>query len=97
MTTAEANERLVKDLRAVVSDAEELLKATAGQAGEKLTEVRSRLAAALESAKDTYDNLEGKTAEAARATDRCIRDHPYETVGVAFGLGLLLGFLFRSK
>jgi ElaB/YqjD/DUF883 family membrane-anchored ribosome-binding protein len=97
MTTAEANERLVKDLKAVVIDAEELMKATAGQAGEKLSEVRARLAAALESAKDTCDILGGKTAEAARATDRCIRDHPYETVGVAFGLGLLLGFLFRSK
>ncbi len=97
MTTAEANERLVKDLKAVVSDAEELMKATAGQAGEKLTEVRSRLAAALEAAKDTCDTFGGKTAEVARATDRCIRDHPYETIGVAFGLGLLVGFLVRSK
>jgi ElaB/YqjD/DUF883 family membrane-anchored ribosome-binding protein len=97
MTTAEANERLVRDLKAVVSDAEELLKATAGQAGEKLTEVRSRLAEALEAAKDTCNTLGGKTAEVARVTDRCIRDHPYETIGVAFGLGLLVGFLVRSK
>ena len=97
MTTAEANERLVRDLKAVVSDAEDLLKATAGQAGEKLGEVRSRLAEALESAKDTCDSLGGKSVEVARATDRCIRDHPYETIGVAFGVGLLVGFLFRNK
>jgi ElaB/YqjD/DUF883 family membrane-anchored ribosome-binding protein len=38
-----------------------------------------------------------KTAAAAKATDRCIRDHPYETIGVAFGVGLLIGFLFRNK
>ena len=97
MTTAEANELLVRDLKAVVSDAEALLKATAGLAGEKLAEVRSRLASALESAKDTCDRLGCQTAAAAKATDRCIRDHPYETIGVAFGVGLLIGFLFRNK
>ena len=97
MTTTEANERLVKDLKAVVSDAEALLMATAGQAGEKLTEIRGRLEEALESAKATYDSLEDKACDTVKATDRCIRDHPYETIGVAFGVGLLLGFLFRGK
>lgn len=93
MTTAEANEQLAKDLKAVVHDAEELLKATAGQAGEKVTEVRHRLEAALESAKGTCHCLEEKTVAAAKATDLCIRKHPYESIGVAFGLGLLIGVL----
>jgi ElaB/YqjD/DUF883 family membrane-anchored ribosome-binding protein len=97
MTTTEANEQLVRDLKAVVRDAEELMKATAGQAGEKLAEVRSRLATALESAKGTCDNLGARTSEAAKATDRCIREHPYQTIGVALGVGLVLGFLLRSK
>jgi ElaB/YqjD/DUF883 family membrane-anchored ribosome-binding protein len=97
MTTAEANEQLVRDLKAVISDAEALLKATAGEAGEKLAEVRARLASALETAKTTCDSMAGKTCAAAKATDRCIRDHPYETIGVAFGVGLLLGFLSRNK
>ena len=97
MTTAEANAKLMGDLKAVARDAEELLRATAGQAGEKLSEVRSRLATALESAKGTCDGLQDKTAAAARATDRCIRDHPYETIGVAFGLGLLVGVLIGRR
>ena len=97
MTTAEANEQLVKDLKAVVRDAEELVKATAGQAGEKLTEVRGRLAAALESAKGTCHELEDKTVAAAKATDCCIRQHPYESIGVAFGVGLLIGVLIRRR
>ncbi len=97
MTTAEANAKLMSDLKAVARDAEELLKATAGQAGEKLSAVRSRLATALESAKGTCDNLQEKTAAAAKATDRCIRDHPYETIGVAFGLGLLAGVLISRR
>jgi len=97
MTTAEANELLVRDLKALISDAEALVKATAGQAGEKLAEVRARLAAALESAKDTCDSLGGKTVATAKATDRCIREHPYETIGVAFGVGLVIGLLVRCK
>jgi ElaB/YqjD/DUF883 family membrane-anchored ribosome-binding protein len=97
MTTAEANQQLARDLKAVVRDAEELIIATAGQAGEKLTEARGRLAVALESAKDTCHKLEEKTVATAKATDRCIREHPYESIGVAFGLGLLIGVILRRK
>jgi ElaB/YqjD/DUF883 family membrane-anchored ribosome-binding protein len=97
MTTEQTNERLAGDLKAVVQDAEELMKATAGQAGEKVAEVRSRLKAALESAKATCQRLEEKTIAAAKATDRTIREHPYESIGIAFGLGLLVGVLVARK
>jgi len=97
MTTEEANAKLVSDLKAVVADAEELLRATAAQAGEKLKDVRGRLATAIESAKATCHGLEEKSGEAVRATDRCIREHPYETIGVAFGLGLLLGIIVSRR
>jgi ElaB/YqjD/DUF883 family membrane-anchored ribosome-binding protein len=93
MSTAEANEKLSGDLRAAVSDAEGVLKAAGGIAGESAHEVRSRLAAAIESAKATCQRLEEKSLAAAKATDRVIRDHPYESIGVAFGLGLLIGVL----
>jgi ElaB/YqjD/DUF883 family membrane-anchored ribosome-binding protein len=96
MTTA-TNEQLIEDLKELVRDAEELMKATAGQAGEKLTEVRGRLSVALESAKQTCDQLQEETADVTSATGRCIRRHPYETIGVAFGLGLLLGVLVGRK
>ena len=97
MTTDQTKERLAGDLKAVVRDAEELMKATAGQAGEKLAEVRTRLAAALESAKATCQRLEEKTIAAAKATDRTIREHPYESIGIAFGVGLLVGVLVARK
>jgi ElaB/YqjD/DUF883 family membrane-anchored ribosome-binding protein len=97
MTTEQANARLASDLKAVVRDAEELMKATAGQVGEKVTELRSRLAAALESAKANCHRLEEKTVAAAKATDRTIREHPYESIGIAFGVGLLVGVLVGRK
>ena len=93
MTTSEANRRLVADLKVVVRDAEDLLKATAGEAGEKLKEVRARLAQALESARLTCAQVQDKTVQAAKATDVAIREHPYESIGIAFGVGLLIGVL----
>ncbi len=97
MTTEQANEKLASELKSVSGDAEELLKATAGQGGEKVSEARKRLAAALDAAKATCQRLEQKTIEAAKATDQCIREHPYQSIGVAFGLGVLIGYLIRRK
>jgi len=97
MTTSEANQRLTGDLKAVAEDAEQLLAATAGQAGEKVKALRVRLTAAMESAKATAERLEEKTIAAAKATDRVIREHPYQTVGIAFGIGVLIGVLVARK
>jgi len=97
MTTQEANQRLAADLKVVMRDAEDLLKATAGEAGEKVKEVRNRLSAALTSARATCDKLQDKTVEAAKATDHVIREHPYESIGVAFGVGLLIGVLVGRR
>jgi len=97
MTTEQVNERLTSDLKAVIRDAEELMKVTAGQAGDKVSEMRSRLTAAIESAKASCHRLEEKTIAAAKATDRTIREHPYESIGIAFGVGLLVGVLVGRK
>jgi len=92
-----ANERLTSDLKTVVHDAEELMNATAGQAGEKVSAARTRLAAAIESAKASYQRVQERTVAAAKATDKTIRAHPYESIGIAFGLGLLVGVLVARK
>ena len=97
MISEHANKRVAGDLNTVVRDAEDLMKATAGQSGEAVNEARGRLAAAVEAAKATCIKLEQTTTAAAKATDRCIREHPYETIGVAFGLGLLIGVLVSRK
>ena len=97
MTTHEANQRLAADMKLVMRDAEDLLKATAGEAGEKVKEVRGRLSSALESAKATCERLQDKTVQAAKATDHVIREHPYESIGIAFGMGLLIGVLVGRR
>jgi len=94
-------EQVKEDLRTLVRDAEDLLKATARDGVEKAKEARSRLSGTLEKAKETCRRLEQSTVDTAkataRATDKVIREHPYETIGVAFGLGLLVGVLVMRR
>ena len=93
----QSTERLMEDLRAVVHDGEELLNAGAQHLSESGVAARERLAAALESAKDLRRKFEARALESARATDRVIREHPYQSIGVAFGIGLLIGVLVNRK
>jgi ElaB/YqjD/DUF883 family membrane-anchored ribosome-binding protein len=94
----EANvEKLMTDLKELTHDAEALMQATAGQAGEKVVELRHRLAGALATAKATCQRLEEKAIAGAKVADKTIREHPYESIGVAFGVGLLIGVLVSRR
>jgi ElaB/YqjD/DUF883 family membrane-anchored ribosome-binding protein len=96
-----SKEKLVSDLRVLVGDTEELLKATAGQAGEKIAVARERIQASLAIYKDKLldaeQALREKTKEAARATDEYVHEHPWQAVGVAAGIGFLLGLLVSRR
>ncbi len=97
MAMSETNPRLKSGRGAVEEDGEKLMSTTEEESSEKIKELRARLAAALDAAKDAAQRLEEKTIAAAKATDRCIREHPYQTIGVAFGLGLLVGVLATRR
>ena len=93
----DSTEKLLQDLRAIVHDGEELLKAGASELSERGTAARERLSAALELAKETGRKLEERAMVTVKATDRVIREHPYESIGIAFGIGMLLGVLINRK
>lgn len=93
----QSTERLLRDLQAVVHDGEELLRAGAQDLSERGVAARERLAAALELAKETKRKIEQRAAAGMKATHRVIREHPYQAVGAAFGLGMLLGMLANRK
>jgi ElaB/YqjD/DUF883 family membrane-anchored ribosome-binding protein len=96
--TNEANiEKIMTDLKTLTRDAEALMKATAGQAGDKAGELRERLAAALDSAKATCQRVEERAIAGAKVADQTIREHPYESIGAAFGIGLLIGVLVGRR
>jgi len=99
--TAVTREKLAADLRAVIDDTEELLRATAGQAGEKVQAARARAEETLRSAKGRLIELGEAGAEkakaAAKATDSYVHENPWQAVGVAAGVGFLIGMLLGRK
>ncbi len=94
-------DKLVSDLKVLIGDTEELLRATAGQAGEKIATARERIQASLavykEKLVDAEHAMMERTKEAARATDEYVHDHPWQAVGVAAGVGVLLGMLIARR
>ena len=94
-------DKLVADLKVVINDAEELLKITAGQAGERAAAVRDRLQKTIEQAKGKLVEVENKaldqTKAAARATDAYVHENPWRSVGIAAGVGLLFGLLLGRR
>ena len=99
--TRVARDRVLADLKALVSDTDDLLKATAGDLSEKAREARARVSEGLERAKVSMDELQAQGLESARVAmkkaDGAIRDHPYESMGIALGVGLIIGALLRGK
>lgn len=96
-STEATREKVVADFKALMRDAEELMKATADDLGEKAKDARARLKVALSEAKDSCAGLEERAAAGAKATDKVIREHPYQSLGVAFGVGLLIGVLVNRR
>jgi ElaB/YqjD/DUF883 family membrane-anchored ribosome-binding protein len=96
-----ARDRLLGDFKTIATDAEALLHATHDDVNEKAREARARLASALDKAKANYKDVKadgfGAAEEALRKADRTIRAHPYETIGIALGVGILLGAILRPK
>jgi ElaB/YqjD/DUF883 family membrane-anchored ribosome-binding protein len=96
-----SRDKLVADLRIVINDAEELLRITAGQAGEKVAAMRDKIQHGLSEAKAKLVEIEGKALEktkvAARATDAYVHENPWKSVGIAAGAAFLIGLLIGRR
>jgi ElaB/YqjD/DUF883 family membrane-anchored ribosome-binding protein len=94
-------EKLAADLRLVISDAEALLRATVGEAGEAATAARAKMRESLESAKLKLGPLGEEAAEqaraAVRAADDYVRANPWQAVGIAALAGIALGLLISRR
>lgn len=98
---AVTKDKLIEDFRIVVADAEDLLKATAGQAGEKVAAARERVQDSLHHAKvklaEAEDVIVLRTKQAARVTDEYVQENPWRAVGIAAGVGLIIGLLIGRR
>ena len=96
-----STEKLMQDMRAVIFDAEELLKATAAQSGERLEKVRIKVEDSLKAARSrlqqTGDDVEAQARDAMRELDEQVRANPWAAAGIAAGVGLLVGLLIGRR
>jgi ElaB/YqjD/DUF883 family membrane-anchored ribosome-binding protein len=99
--TDAARQKLTEDFKALYSDTEELLRATATQTGERVTAARARVEERLREARaaaaEMGEDVLSRTRAAAESADRTVRTHPWESVAVAAGIGFLLGMLTARR
>lgn len=81
----------------LADDANDLLDSTAAATEHTVVEARNRLKAALAAAGETYNRAKAKAVQGAQATDKAIRDNPYAAIGIAFGIGAVLGYLLSRR
>ena len=81
----------------LVEDAQALLGATAHVAEKKVVKARKRLTAAIEQGRETWNQVQEKAVAGAKAADEVVRDHPYQSIGVALGIGALVGYLLGRR
>jgi ElaB/YqjD/DUF883 family membrane-anchored ribosome-binding protein len=93
--------QLIDDLTAVIRDAESLLRATASQTGDRVEEIRARAEDTVRQAKARLEGVEEQALERARVfageADEYVRGNPWAAVGIAAGVGLVLGLLMSRR
>jgi len=95
-----SRDKLIEDVKVLTKDVQDLLKATASVVGEKAAEARVKVEESLKIAQDKLSDAQGhvraKGQEAFSATDVYVRDNPWNAVGIAAGIGFLLGIGFTA-
>lgn len=97
----DTKEQLIDDFKAVVADAEALLKATVDQGGEAVAAARAKTEASLTAAKakmaDAQSVLRVRSRAAAKATEDYVHTHLWQSMGAAIGVGLVIGLLIGRR
>ncbi len=97
MSHYETPDAVRHDAQTLAEDAKALLAATANIADEKVAHARSRLESALATGKQAYAKVQERAVAGARAADQCVREHPYQSIAAAFGIGALVGYLLSRR
>ena len=94
-------DQLMDDLRVVASDAQDLLRATASQAGEGAAAARARIKESLQVVKEHLTEAETalmeRTKQAAKVTDEYVQANPWKSIGICAFAGLVIGMLIARR
>ncbi len=96
--TAQTPADLLNDLRTLVADAEKMVANSIGEhSDEAMGALRERFSAAQEKCSELFAGAREQVVAGARYTDQTIRTNPYQSLGVALGVGVLLGVLIGRR
>jgi ElaB/YqjD/DUF883 family membrane-anchored ribosome-binding protein len=79
------------------AEARDLIAATADVAGERVSDARKRLAAALERGREIAGNVRDKAVAGAKAADHAVRENPYQAIAIGVGVGMLVGYVLGRR
>ena len=90
-----------RDIQNVVSDAQDLLKTVQTEGEGKLNEMRGKVQAQIDAARQTLAELQSTVTDSAKVamntTDEYVRANPWRAVGISAGIGALIGFLIARR
>ncbi len=98
--TPQTPEDVLNELRSLVSEAEKIMSQAPQRGGNcdaTLAALRERFEAAQERFSAVFDSTKRKVVAGAKYADETIRDHPYQSLAVAVGVGVLLGALLGRR
>ena len=97
----QARSRIVDEFSTVLTEAEDMLKRAANETGERAKDLRSQVEAKLLTAKLRLQELQGQAVdrakETARATDDYVHDNPWQAIGIAAAVGVVVGLLMNRR
>jgi ElaB/YqjD/DUF883 family membrane-anchored ribosome-binding protein len=94
-------DKLIEDFHSVIADTEELMKSVSSDGEGKALALREKIDQNLKLAKEYLQDFEGtvvdKSKVAARITDEYVHENAWRTIGIAVGIGLIIGLLIRDR
>jgi ElaB/YqjD/DUF883 family membrane-anchored ribosome-binding protein len=100
-TNEQARNTMVDEFSAVLTEAEDMLKRASTETGERAKDLRSQVEAKLLNAKLRMQELQGqaidRAKDTARATDDYVHDHPWQAIGIAAAVGVVVGLLMNRR
>jgi ElaB/YqjD/DUF883 family membrane-anchored ribosome-binding protein len=100
-TNEHSAEQLIKNIQKLMAEVEEIIassgEAVSQEATSKLEELQGRLSSATDAVKGYYNTARKRVIAGAEVADDTIRTHPYESLAVALGVGVVLGALLRRR
>ena len=100
-STSASREKLIDDMKVLSKDVQDLLKVTASVVGERASDARSKVEASLKVAQEKIGTLsetaKARGREAAQVTHEYVQENPWNAVGIAAGIGLLIGLVLAAS